>query len=471
LACRRALIQHRCSLLNYKYQNHLIFNALPSEFTAMLAKPSTAPASQPLNIVETFSGKHLLVTGITGFLGKVWLAMVLDQIPEVGKLSILVRRQRTQTAADRVRYILERSPVFRPLRQRYGLGFEAFIASKIEVIDGDLQQPMCGLDPAEVTRLTASLDAIVHIAGLTDFTPDPTEAINVNLHGSVNMADMAAKCRVPRLIHVSSCYVAGNASGDIPEAITPGISPNGTKFDVAYELEALESAVNAAGKKHPAYSREAKQERIDAGMRRSEALGWPNIYTFSKGLTEHLLAQRTDVHVTTVRPSIIECARYFPFEGWNEGINTSGPLTWLSGGLARQLPIAGDHIFDVVPVDSVSRGLIVATAAALRDEAEEVYQLSSGHINPATMNRVVELTGLAYRKHYRRWDASPIERAFLRYLDVIPSNTDPRKLKALPAVANLTHALRDVVGKFNVDKTPPRIPPQKRGRKKSATSL
>jgi nucleoside-diphosphate-sugar epimerase len=413
------------------------------------------PSAAPLKIVETFAGKHLLVTGITGFVGKVWLAMVLDQIPEIGRLNILVRGQRNCTAEARVRHILDRSPVFRPLRQKHGRDFESFIAARISVLDGDLQKPMCGFDDDQVARLAADLDAVVHIAGLTDFAPDPMEAINVNLHGSVHIADLTARLRVPRLVHVSTCFVAGNVSSPSPEAITPGVSPNGTHFDVHYELKALESAVAASGKEHPSYSREAKQARVDAGMRRAEALGWPNIYTFSKGLTEHLLAQRSDVHVTTVRPAIVECARDYPFEGWNEGINTSGPLTWLSGGFTRKLPIAGDNIFDVVPVDTVCRGLIITTAAALQDRAAEVYHLSSGDINPALMSRVIELTGLAYRKHYRRWDASPMERTVLRYLDVIPSNTDPRNLKALPAIANITHSVRDVLGKFNLDKHVP----------------
>ena len=72
------------------------------------------------------------------------------------------------------------------------------------------------------------------------------------------------------------------------------------------------------------------------------------------------------------------------------------------------------------------------------------------------MRRSVELTGLAYRKHYDRDDARPVERAILRYMDVITSDTDPNKLKVLPAVHSLAHSVRNVVGRFNVDKHVPK---------------
>ena len=51
----------------------------------------------------TNSTCHLLVTGFTGFLGKVWVAFLLDHLEEVGRLTLLVRGRRDASAVKRVR--------------------------------------------------------------------------------------------------------------------------------------------------------------------------------------------------------------------------------------------------------------------------------------------------------------------------------------------------------------------------------
>ena len=61
-------------------------------------------------------------------------------------------------------------------------------------------------------------------------------------------------------------------------------------------------------------------------------LGWPNTYTFTKSLGESLLATRgAGLPIAIVRPSIVETSTHQPFRGWNEGINTSAPLSYLLG--------------------------------------------------------------------------------------------------------------------------------------------
>ena len=122
--------------------------------------------------------------------------------------------------------------------------------------------------------------------------------------------------------------------------------------------------------------------RLNAIRERAIALGWPNIYTYTKGLAEHSLATRA-LKKTTVRPSVVECSRAFPFAGWNEGINTSGPLIWFLSGALGSFPCRPKNHFDVVPVDTVSRGVTLALVALLRGEAEEVYQLGSSQVNPS----------------------------------------------------------------------------------------
>jgi nucleoside-diphosphate-sugar epimerase len=413
---------------------------------------SPAPRSQAsLSVRRAIAGRHLLVTGVTGFLGKVWLAMVLELLPEVGKLSVLVRGRRKESASARFAKIVETSPVFRSLRARHGAGLERFLNERLEVLDGDVQLAGCGLDATKTSALAGSVDAIVHFAGLTDFEPDPVTALAVNTHGATHVADLAVKIRAP-LVHVSTCFVAGNVSGEIPETITQKRAPNGVAFDVHEEITALSLALDAAvAHLVDRGSREARQKRIDAASERARRLGWPNIYTYTKGLAEHLLAARDDVRAIVVRPSIVECATDYPFVSWNEGINTSGPLFWLLGSFFRRLPSRPEHRFDVVPVDAVARGVTIALASLLAGEAlptareGAAFALASSWENPFTFGRAIELTSLSARSDYGRSDAKPLERFVLRYLDAVPVDAETERFPSMSFLRKAAKGLRDAL--------------------------
>jgi len=368
--------------------------------------------------LRSLAGSRILVTGVTGFLGKVWLSMLLDRVPEIGGVTVVVRGRRGEPAEARFRRIAERSPAFRPLRARHGAEVFRFLESRVSVLDGDVSRPLCGLEPETARTMCSRLDAVVHFAGLTDFEPDPTQAVSVNVLGGEHAADLAALAPVPRLLHVSTAFVAGNVSGRIPESIDPGVSPTGARFDAELELDALRAEIGML---------DTRAERISAANRRAHALGWPNIYTFTKGLGEHLLAARRDVRATIVRPTVVESARSYPFGGWNEGINTSGPLVWLLAGWFRKLPSTPAHKFDVVPVDTVARATTLILGAALEDRAEAVYQLGSSDTNPMSFERAIDLTALAARRMHSNPDAAPIERLLLKHLDAVarPADHDP----------------------------------------------
>src|SRR6202035_3773775 len=86
-------------------------------------------------------------------------------------------------------------------------------------------------------------------------------------------------------------------------------------------------------------ARWARNRLVRVAMRRAQHLGWPNIYTFTKSLGESLLSRHgRDLPIAIVRPSIVESSERSPFTGWNEGINTSGPLSYLLGTNFPQLP-------------------------------------------------------------------------------------------------------------------------------------
>lgn len=404
-----------------------------------------------IRVRSVLSGKRILVTGVTGFLGKVLVAFLLHELPELGRITVLARGRRGQPPAERVRRIAERSPAWRPLRERYGAALGEMLAERLEVVSGDAREALLGITPAALDELAPRIDVVLHCAGLTDFVPDPVDAVAVNVKGALRAADVAARTAGKRLLHVSTCFVAGKVDGPVDEALVLGRSPNGTRFDPSAELASMESMIEASKERAPDAAA-ARKERIEIGQQRANALGWPNLYTYGKALAEHLLAARSDVNALFVRPSIVECARSFPFPGWNEGVNTSAPLVWLTGTMHRSLPFSGEHVLDVVPVDSVARGLVLSLVELIagRTRHADVVQLASGDHNPFTLRRCVDLTALARRRQYQRSE-DPFERLFLAHMDSVVTGRAPETDPLVPAARAITKAARDALVAFDPD--------------------
>lgn len=397
---------------------------------------SSTPRVDSLNVRESLTGKHLLLIGVTGFIGKVWLVDLLEKIPDIRKVTLLIRRNRTTSALRRFEKIVEESPTFDALQEIHGTKLAQFLQEKVEVVEGDVSQPGLGLDAETQNRLMRSLDVIANSAGLTDFNPDLRDALSSNVDSAIYLLDFLRKCDHAGLMHLSTCYVVGMRDGRVTEELQGNYNPAGhPDFDAEKEIVSLRDMVQRIEERSEseelakALQRQAlgrsgdpskvptteldgvlKRNRarwvrnrlVRVGMKRAAHLGWPNTYTFTKSLGESMLAQKgRDLAIAIVRPSIVESSTRTPFSGWNEGINTSGPLSYLLGTNFRQLPSNERKCLDVIPVDMVTRGMTLIAAALVLRKNARLYQLATSAINPVNMGRSIELTGLAHRKHYK----------------------------------------------------------------------
>ncbi len=68
---------------------------------------------------QVLKGRRILLTGSTGFLGKVFLAILLRWHPEIERVYLLIRGDRRSSLGRFRREILD-SPVFAPLREHLG---------------------------------------------------------------------------------------------------------------------------------------------------------------------------------------------------------------------------------------------------------------------------------------------------------------------------------------------------------------
>lgn len=389
---------------------------------------SSPPSAPRPSVRASYAGKRVVLTGSTGFLGKVFLSALLKHCSEVGQVTVLVRAATQEAAEDRFLRDVVTSPAFEPLQEEHGLGLYDYVRERVRVVRGDLCKPLAGLDEETLAEVTRDLDLVVHCAGLVDFVPPLDKALDINVLGTLNCLDLARRAGKGRagFVHVSTCFVCGSRPGQHPERLDPHDYPKRTHrgfegFDAAKEYEVarrLVEEIRTQDPEDPAVladlweqaggnrrrvkrltDHHVRRRLVEVGIERAQRWGWPNTYTYSKALAERLVhAARDDLGpVTTVRPAVVESALAYPFPGWNQGINTSAPLVWMTAQGTRYWPTTPDVYLDVIPVDYVAHALVAIGAANLERRAEEVYQLGTSDKNPFAMRRVIELAALAYR--------------------------------------------------------------------------
>ena len=441
----------------------------------------------PLSVRKALAGKQVMLIGVTGFIGKVWLVNTLLDLPEIGRIYLLIRRQGTNPALRRFEKLVEESPVFEPLCERYGADLPRFLQERMEVVEGDVCQAGLGFAPHLAEFLRKNLDLIINSSGFTDFNPDLREALATNVDAVVNITDFVRKSDRAGLLHLSTCYVAGARDGRVGETLRPNYTPAGlADFDAEREWHSLHKLAKEAeqlaestavteelrrqalGREHAAKNlqgaaleNQIRKNRIrwlrnyltEAGTKRAQELGWPNTYTLTKSLAESLLAkQGVGLPLAVVRPSIVETSVEKPFLGWNEGINTSASLSYLLGTYFRQLPTNERKRLDIIPVDSVGRGITLIAAAIVERRNEVMYQLATSVTNPCDMRRSIELTSLAHRKHYRAQEG--LEYWLRLRFDAIPVSKQRYERMSAPAQKAIIKSIQRIMSPLPLRKTP-----------------
>src|SRR5437588_4424562 len=135
------------------------------------------------------------------------------------------RRQKSNPAERRFEKMVEESPVFDPLFERYGSEFPDFLREKVEIIEGDVTQPGLGLTADTSRRLQKNLDLIINSSGLTDFNPDLRDALAANTDAPLNLLEFVRTSDHAGLLHLSTCYVAGEHDGRVSEKLTLNYNP------------------------------------------------------------------------------------------------------------------------------------------------------------------------------------------------------------------------------------------------------
>jgi nucleoside-diphosphate-sugar epimerase len=366
-----------------------------------------------------YSGKTILITGVTGFVGKVLLETILRTLPEVERIHLLIRPRRdehgrSRTAAATLQKEVLSSSAFDTLRQRSASSLDADVAARVTAVAGDLTKEQLGLSVGDYQHLSETVDIIINSGALAVFDAPLDQALEANTLGPRRTLEFARQAmKRPFLAHISTCYVSPIGGPVFESWLDPKATPagpeSGNPFDVDDEIRAIEADVREIRRGTQPYSAwrrskssttsgnglnadEARIERqlVEAGLQRARRRGWTDTYTFTKAMGEQLLARhRGDVACLILRPSIIESARRTPAPGWIDGFRMMDPLiVGFARGQLQEFPGNPEAIMDLVPVDMVVNALLMAIPHTHLGGGPPVYQVASGMDNPLSLRQL-----------------------------------------------------------------------------------
>src|SRR5579872_3991938 len=140
------------------------------------------------DVGRVFRENEILLTGGSGSLGKVVLALLLDRYPSLKHVHVLIRPGRDFSALERFDAEIMTSPVMASLLQQRG---ERHLRDKINVLPGDVSQPNFGLDPQTVEKIRGKIRLIINCAGTVEFSPPVDESLRSNVDGVKNAIVLA----------------------------------------------------------------------------------------------------------------------------------------------------------------------------------------------------------------------------------------------------------------------------------------
>ncbi|MDP3919669.1 MAG: SDR family oxidoreductase [Candidatus Omnitrophota bacterium] len=280
-------------------------------------------------------GRSVFLTGVTGALGRDFVKELLTTTDS--QLFLLIRPQRRFSHWDRARKILA------------SWGLEAYLGTRVQVMEGDVTSPNFGLADYDLDILRREVEEFYHIAALTALNGSREDCFHINVHGTQHALDLAEEFRkegkLQRFFYFSTAFVAGSLQ---------------TYCAQEDELPP-----------HPAHA---------------------NHYEASKYAAESLVRKHMagGLGVTIFRPSIVvgdsrtgEVAEFnviYPF------------MKMFAHGILKTLPTKLDNTFNIVPIDFVIRA--AAHIAGRSDSVGKTYHLVSQ--NPPSIGSLLRLKNEEY---------------------------------------------------------------------------
>jgi len=146
--------------------------------------------------------KTVLITGVTGFLGRFLTLSWLENLADKGgKVIVIVRAANQALARQRVLDVMASSTVLSE-------HFSRLADEHLEVIAGDLGAARLGLSDDTWQALATRVDAIVHSGALVNHRLPYTQLFSANVVGTAELIRLALTGKLKRLHYISTLGVS-----------------------------------------------------------------------------------------------------------------------------------------------------------------------------------------------------------------------------------------------------------------------
>jgi len=239
-------------------------------------------------VEKTYEDQSVLVSGATGFIGKVLVEKLLRDCRKIKNIYILLRSKKGDGLQKRFEDF-KNSIVFNNIRKSDASAFDKLIA-----IQGDLMEPKLGISQSDEEYLSKNLNIIIHCAASVRFDEPIKVALQMNTISTKNMLQLAEKCdNLKGFVHVSTAYSNPNQKIIHEKIYDPFI-------DYKLFLDLVEKNDN---------------QELDALCEKALEI-FPNTYVLTKHLSEKLVSEYDHLPISIVRPSIVTPSNTEPEIGW-----------------------------------------------------------------------------------------------------------------------------------------------------------
>ncbi|CAH0385718.1 unnamed protein product [Bemisia tabaci] len=310
-------------------------------------------------ILEFYKGKNILITGGSGFFGKVLLEKLLRTCGGVNKIYLLMRPKRGKTPSERMKEQFN-DLLFEKMKEQ-----TPNYLSKVELVEGDMSEDRIGLSDADYDKLMREVHIIFHAAASLRMDEHLRYAYQTNVTATKFLLEMARKMpQLKSMIHFSTAYSHAHRKHFGERFYSTEL----TSEDIQQLFENLDD--------------------WQIGAITSKVVGkWLNTYGYTKALAENMVQtyrEKYGLPVAVARPSIVVSTYKDPVRAWiNNVYGATGVLAGAALGVLHTFYCDKYKRADLIPVDYVIHASIAMAWQIANQELkpgkDPVFNLVSTH--------------------------------------------------------------------------------------------
>ncbi|XP_065223017.1 fatty acyl-CoA reductase wat-like [Planococcus citri] len=281
------------------------------------------------NVRDFYKNEHVLITGGTGFLGKLLISKLLISCPEIKKITLLIRKKGGNEVNARLKTLFD-DVIFDELKKQV-----PEFQEKIELVEGDCEQKHLGLSQMDRFQITQNVSIVFYCAANVEFTNDLKSEVIANVYGATEVLHLIKYVRNLKVfIYVSSSF----SNCHLPVVEEKFYEPN-IHYKTLLKLTETDFLNNS-------------EQYILGNI--------PSTYFYSKAAAEQAIREEgSGLPIAVFRPSAILSTWKEPVKGWTDkAFAPTAVMKSIALGQVSAILASDDVIIDMVPGDFTANALI-----------------------------------------------------------------------------------------------------------------